>query len=1777
MNSRRVNTKHLIAFTLTLLVLAGLFALTWTARRVQAREHDSKKAIVNQNLGRVTMHGSSRDNPFINLSDGRELPIDFNRAAHSQQALNDDQAAALALTSADFDEDGMPDLISGYGAAASGFVSLHRGNVDSIFPASAEAEQHKAAGEFTDTPFFAPSTSMALPAPPGFLGAGDFDADGHWDVVAAAASSRSLYWLRGDGRGGFSAATSIELPGRVTAMVTGEINRADGLTDTVVAVSADSGPKLLVFEGPEGALRSKPEEFSLSADATSLALGQLDDDYPMDLAVGAGTELLIVRGRDRKLSVDETQRAEVREAVINRQSFSFAITSVAIGDFAGDNRAEIALLAEDGTARVVRARDKRQQPMGQTVWESELLTTDRLTSAARLISAKVSSLPYDDLLVLDHSDRQLHILTSHARARKQPNASPQEASSRHYAAASLEAEGEPVAVLPLRLNRHARDGFVVLERGHSSPSVVTQQSVVTFTVTTTADNGDNTSPIPGSLRAAILSANANPGADTIEFDIGTGTPVINLLVALPAIREAVTIDGNTGGATRVQLAGGSGVGLRLGPEVSNNPAPFGGNTVRGLVISGFSSHGIQITTSNNVLENNYIGIDPTGLVGRGNGLPSQGSGVFIFVGSNNTIGGTTSTAQNVISGNGHSGILVVSNPPFVTENNVVHGNFIGTDATGDGAIGNVLFGVAMHVACTGACGPIRNHMIGGTTAGARNVISGSGAFNLDLEGAGASLSGNLAQGNYIGTNAAGTAALITTLSGSAGVQLGSAFNNTIGGTTPAARNIISGHQWGVGLGASNGNLVQGNFIGTDFTGTTAIRNIVGLVMSADTNDTVGGTAPGARNVISASLSDGIQVIGISSHVQGNLIGTDVSGTVALGNLRHGVLLGGSDNTIGGTTDGARNIISGNGRNGVEIESQNPGNKVQGNFIGTDVTGTLAVPNGADGVSVFASNDNVIGGNVAGAGNVISGNNENGVFLRGLQNLVQGNFIGTKADGVSPLGNGSTGVRSTTGNLIGGTGHGTGNTIAFNGLGGVFITGTNNPILSNSILSNSGLGIDLGGAPNGNGSTANDPCDSDTGPNNLQNFPVLTSAATSGGNTTIQGELNSTANTAFTIQFFSNPDCDASGFGEGRTYIGSTTVTTDSNCNACFNVTFPTPTSVGQVITATATDPAANTSEFSQCIQVISGNQPPTPVCNDVTVPANTSCSADASIDNGSFDPDGDSIALTQSPPGPFPLGATSVTLTVTDSKGASSICIATITVLDTTPPQITSVPADATYQCASQVPSGNPSQATTSDNCSTPTVTVVDSSNGGAGSPSSPLIITRTFTAADDAGNTANATQTIIVADTTPPAVTCPANITTTTAPGQCSATVNFTATATDNCSNATVTCSPASGSPFPKGLATITCTGADAAANIAICSFTVSVADATQPSMSCPANVEVAAPAGSTSHPVDYPLPLAVDNCFTTSVVCVPLPGSIFPQGTTTVVCIATDSSGNTGQCTFSVTVTVAPSQPDRIAFESLRDGNLEIYVMNADGTSPTRLTFNPAVDANPAWSPDRTKIAFTSLRDGNLEIYVMNADGSNQTKLTSNPAIDDDSAWSPDGSKIAFWSSRNGNAEIYVMNADGSNQTRLTFNSKADIQPDWSPDGSKIVFASNRDGLFNVDIYVMNADGSSVTRLTSNSALDDSPDWSPDGTKLVFTSNRTGQLDFEIWVMNADGTNPIRLTSDAHTSLQPSWSRDGDKIAFATNRDGLVNFEIYAMNSDGSSQIRLTSNPAIDSAPSW
>lgn len=256
------------------------------------------------------------------------------------------------------------------------------------------------------------------------------------------------------------------------------------------------------------------------------------------------------------------------------------------------------------------------------------------------------------------------------------------------------------------------------------------------------------------------------------------------------------------------------------------------------------------------------------------------------------------------------------------------------------------------------------------------------------------------------------------------------------------------------------------------------------------------------------------------------------------------------------------------------------------------------------------------------------------------------------------------------------------------------------------------------------------------------------------------------------------------------------------------------------------------------------------------------------------------------------------------------------------------------------------------------------------------------------------------------------------------------------------------------------------------------------------------------------------------------------------------------------------------KIAFASDRDGNLEIYTMEADGGAQTRLTENTAEDYQPAWSPDGTRLAFVTNRDGNPEIYVMNSDGSGQTRLTNNAAGDIRPVWTPDGARIGFVSDRDGNDEIYLMNADGSNQTNLTSNKADDSSFSFSPDGSAVVFSSTREDS-SYDLFTMSIAGGGATRLTTAAGDDIDPAWSP--AQISFQSNRDG--NDEIYITDFGGQNQTRLSTNTDFDEDPAPTANGSRIVFSTSRDG--NFELYAMVADGTRLLRLTTNSASDIQP--
>ena len=753
----------------------------------------------------------------------------------------------------------------------------------------------------------------------------------------------------------------------------------------------------------------------------------------------------------------------------------------------------------------------------------------------------------------------------------------------------------------------------------------TRRLLSTYVVLNTNDSGAY------SLRQAILDANAQPGQNTITFNIpGTGAHTIRPASALPNITNALILDGTSQlGYTNTPLIelDGSAAGLANGLTV------FAGNTtIQGLAINRFQADGIRLQTNGiNRIVGNFLGTDPTGTRAEGNG-----AGITIRGGSgNNTIGGTGVALRNIISGNTTNGILILDQG---TTDNKIFGNYIGMDVTGANLLGNGEEG--LFIVDSSA------NRIGETAAGAGNLISGNRVGGVRIDNS----HGNILLGNLIGTDAAGTQARpngegITlnnswqnsigtaespahnVISGNAtyGISIGGtsvnnqiqagfigvdkngaaslgnatfgvfifgAVNNTIGGTAPGAGNVISGNFVGIEIAGATAtaNQVQGNYIGTDLTGTIAVANMQeGVLINAPAN-TIGGTAAGTRNIISGNRVDGIGIIGdlgTRNLIQGNYIGTDVNGTASIRNGQSGIYFDSSTaNTIGGTSPQARNVVSGNGYGIFIFNASNI--LIQGNFIGTDVTGSRSLGNDRAGILVGGPSA-TIGGTLAGAGNVISGNGWQGLAFVGPSDitsgsLVQGNWIGTAADGVSPLGNGGPGMDFTwdgSNNTIGGIGPGEGNTIAFNGTYGLdVVVGTANSIRGNSLYGNTLLGINLR-------------------PAEAPAIPELTAAFADQGVVTIQGTYTGAPNTAYLVDFYANTVAHPSGFGEGERYLGTLTITTDDSGNAAFTAVFNADVPPGQFIAATVTDPNNTTSEFSRDVTVdpppgapSRGSQPP---------------------------------------------------------------------------------------------------------------------------------------------------------------------------------------------------------------------------------------------------------------------------------------------------------------------------------------------------------------------------------------------------------------------------------------------------------------------------------------------------------------------------------------------------------------------------------------------------------
>ncbi len=568
---------------------------------------------------------------------------------------------------------------------------------------------------------------------------------------------------------------------------------------------------------------------------------------------------------------------------------------------------------------------------------------------------------------------------------------------------------EPRPAYATYLNRIGREFDEVLSPGDRAGVAARYGSgpVLGSVVTNTLDSG------PGSLRAALYHALDHPGT-TITFNVPTNDPgfshgVFTLQPTdnLPGLRDATVLDGAS----------------QPGNANPGRPA---------IVLNGSRcdpvsvySDGLRLVGSNCVVQSLVI-----------NGFPGSG---LVLDGTNAT-------------------------------HNEVRGCYVGVDPIGTTAVTNRLAPIVIS-------GGARHNRIGGPIPAARNVFAGSASDGVVVRGPGTRE--NTIAGNYIGLNAAGTAALPNAAAGV--ILYDGAQDNMIGGSEAGAGNVISGNRHeGLGLAGTNttGNQVLGNFIGLNAAGSSALPNgWAGVALFSGASSNVVGRAIGSgRNVISGNQLQGLTLSDpgtCANLVAGNWIGLNAAGTAALPNGWAGVQLfgGACRNRIGGTTPGARNIISGNSFQGVVVNgAATVENEISGNYIGLNPAGTAAMPNGWSGIDLFdLTAANVIGGLEPGAGNVIAGNTQYAIIVRGTANRISGNWIGLDATGNHAIGNGWSGVALLDGarsNIIGGAIATAANVISGNANYGLSVSGTNT---TENVIQGNWIGLDsTGSLPVANG-------------------------------------------------------------------------------------------------------------------------------------------------------------------------------------------------------------------------------------------------------------------------------------------------------------------------------------------------------------------------------------------------------------------------------------------------------------------------------------------------------------------------------------------------------------------------------------------------------------------------------------------------------------------------------------------------------------------------------------
>jgi CSLREA domain-containing protein len=1310
----------------------------------------------------VAVRAAGRGNPWINLGDGRDVPTTYAAASGLEKTLRPGAAKARSLASADFNEDGAADMVSGYAAGASGIITLHLGNRDAFTPQSARALRAISKGKPLQ-PFLRDAKVFEIPQAPEFLGAGDFNRDGHQDVLTAARGNDALLLLAGDGRGGFSPARRVSLPGQVTAMVTGDINQQDGAADLAVSIIGPQGPAVLVYDSAAPLFATEPASYGLHAEATAMALGQLDYDTAVDLALVAGGEVVIIRG--------SAQGAKSLDGV-ERLSLPFTAKGIALGEFIWDrdNLTEMAILAEGGSVHVMtrgeidrrpftrRDIEARVEALKQRDYEwaarqrserrRELMARRQsksdswqqvdsfsagaslgagLSPQSLLVSARLSGQATDDLLALDSSNKRLNLLTM-AEGRTRSRGELQAASiGGHRSQISLDVESAPVAVLPMRLNFDGQPDLVVLREGALAPSAIVSTSAVTFQVTKTADTNDGACDTDCSLREAIVAANATPGADTIVFNVN-GTFTLTIAGQFEDasaegdldITEAVTIVGNGTANTIIQAGATTATAIDRVLQINPNADATFTTTISGVTIQNGKPPSFDVGGA--ILHDGFNFNDFTGdgevILNNCKVATSasdfEGGGIFGRDGKVTLGAGTEISGNSTARGDGGGvfanrfAIAGASGSPVVITNNLAQKNANGNFGQG-----------------------------GGAHAGADQVINISHA----------TITTNNAQNDGGGIRL---------------VSAASITNSQITGNTAGRR--------GGGLASAGGatsvtlSIINGNTAATDGGGASLTGGSLNINRSNITSNSAVAQGGGVFN------NNGTLTLSF------NRIVGNAAGDAASSGLRNNSLIGSLTNNWWGCNDDPASGAGCDRVAGTGVthnpwltlnHTANPSSLTPG---GTATLTADFLTNSAG--AAIAAIDLVALEGVP----VTFHNAVNGAISNAQPTIANGAATATFTADASPSGNGSadatvdnatvtatiiinvppaiTCPQNVTVNtdqdactaLVSFAATATGSpqpTITYQ-IGSTVITSPHNfPIGTTTVTATASNGV----APDATCSftvTVNNP------PPTLGNYPTTTMSP--GGMATVMPDAAPADSNGTVV----NLTASAPGFAGTFSGNATTGAITILNANP--------PGSYTVTVTATDNCGATTTTTF-----ILNVNNPPT--ITGATISRQQG--APASISQIATVNDADQAENT---------------LVVTVNGGASA------TVNGVT---VNNISVDATGIVTASVVA-----SCTAFNASF------------------------TLTVTDDAGASANATLTVnVTPDTVPPVIVCPPNQTVNTDAGICMAMVTYPdPSASDNCGTVAVVCTPASGSILPVGLTTVNCKATDASGNMATCSFTVTV-----------------------------------------------------------------------------------------------------------------------------------------------------------------------------------------------------------------------------------------------------------------------------------------------------------------------------------------------------------------